>query len=217
MKLTNPSIAAAAMLFALGACPSAGAATFVPLEATATYLHTNGEFPPPPPALALNLAAYGFASGDRITLQVVGDIDNGPGGDVFTRCIGVFSSSNELLSNELLHRVPGALTSDGPAYVTANTYFGNQSTDISEDFSYDVDAVTVTVPDGALYLFVAKHDQLYNDNSDPDHDFGVLIGAAPVPEPATWALWLLGAAVVAGRSRRHAGGRSPASAPPAIA
>lgn len=208
MKMKTRSLGAALLLAAL-ALPAAAVTTFVPLQSTATYLHTNQDSPTPPPALALRLSDYGFAPGDRLSLQVVGDIDNGPGGDTFTFTIGVFSSSNQLLGNEQRYRVVGALASDGDPVVTSPTYFGGQLTDIPQDFGFDRPAGTVvTVPVGAVYLFLAKSDQLYSDNSDPDHDYGVLIGLAPVPEPASAALLLVGGALLAARRRGLTGARA---------
>jgi hypothetical protein len=186
-----------------GAPCMARADTFVPLEAKATYLHTYGESPLPPAAMAVDLASLGYAPGDRLHLAVLGDIDNGPGSDTFSFTLGLFSASNTLLGNALVDRVPGALASDAPAFVTLPTYFGNQATDIPQDFGFDrPEGIDVTIPAGALFLFLAKNDQLYNDNSDPDHDYGVLIGLAPVPEAPSWAMWLAGAAVL-GRLRRR--------------
>jgi PEP-CTERM motif len=184
-----------------------GAATFVPLDSAATFLHTFGDSPTPPPALALRLADYGFAPGDRLILQAQGDIDNGPGGDTFDFTIGVFSSSDELLANDQRYRVTGAVASDGPGFVSLVTYIDSHPTDIEQDFGFDKTAITVTVPLGANVLFLAKHDNWYHDNSDPDHDYGVLIGLAPVPEPATWALMAGGLGVLAARARRRSKSR----------
>lgn len=181
------------------------AGTFLPLDPKATYLHTHQDLPAAPGALAVNLASLGYAAGDQLLLQVQGDIDNGPGGDSFSFTMGLFSSGDVLLGTELLQRVPGALASDGPAFVSSNTFFGNQPTDIAEDFGFDrQQGIVVTVPPGAQYLFLAKSDQLYNDNSDPDHDYGVVIGLAPVPEPATWVLLAGGLAALLRRSWRRA-------------
>jgi hypothetical protein len=176
----------------------AAASSFVPLEPTATYLHTYNDNPIPPPALALRLADFGLAPGDRITLQAQGEIDNGPGGDTFDFTMGVFSASKLLLGNEERYRVVDALASDGPAFASVVTYSGSHPTDIPQDFGFDKTAVTVTVPAGAVYLFLAKSDAWYHDNTDPDHDYGVLIGLAPVPEPAPAALWLAGLAALTG-------------------
>lgn len=182
----------------------ATAATFVSLNANATYLHTFNDDPTPPPAPALNLASLGFQAGDRLLLQVVGDVDNGPNGDTFSFTMGLFSSSNALLGNDQRFRVPGALTSDGPVFISSPTYFGGRPTDIPQDFGFDKPhGVTVTVPLGATHLFLAKSDQLYGDNSDPDGDYGVLIGLSPIPEPGTWALMLAGLLGVAGIARRR--------------
>ena len=170
----------------------AAAATFVPLESKATYLYTYNDSPVPP-ALAVDLAGLGLQAGDRLLLQVVGDVDNGPGGDVYTTTLGVFSSSNTLLGNDQRYRVPGALATDAPAFVSSTTYFGGRPTDIVQDFAFTpTSGITVTVPIGATHLFLAISDQLYYDNSDPDRDYGVLVGLAPVPEPATAAFWMAG-------------------------
>lgn len=201
MKISH-LLASAAL--ALATC-HAGAAV-VSLNAQATYLHTNEPTVLPSP-VALRLSDFGFVAGDRIRLEVLGDIDNGPGGDTFTFTVGLFSSSNTLLAPSLLNRVPGALASDGAPIVTFPTFFGNQATDIAEDFGFDTpDGTIVTVPTGALYLFLAKTDQLYQDNSDPDGDYGVRLSrvTAEVPEPASAALLLLGLALLGVRpwSRR---------------
>lgn len=177
-------------------------AAVVALDSRATFLHTN-ETTPTPAAPALRLSDYGFSAGDRIRLEVLGDIDNGPGSDTFTFTLGLFSSSDTLLAPSVLHRVPGALASDGTPFVSFRTFFGDQPTDIAEDFGFDTPSGTiVTVPAGALYLFLAKHDELYQDNSDPDRDYGVRLTRVPsvVPEPATAAL-LLAAALLGRRPR----------------
>lgn len=196
----KPAHVLSAGLLAATAC-TAAATTVVPLDPLSTDLHTN-EPTQPPPALALRLSDLGFAAGQRLLLEVVGDMDNGPGGDTFTLTIGVFSSSNTLLAPSQRSRVPGALLSDAAPFVTAPTFAGNEATDIPEDFAFDVPAgITVTVPVGAQYLFLAKHDQRYFDNSDPDHDYGVRIGLAPpVPEPQTWAMFAAGLALIGRRA-----------------
>jgi hypothetical protein len=109
-----------------------------------------------------------------------------------------------LLGNEQRERVVGALATDAPAVLTSPTFMGGRPTDIAQDFGFDVGMdITVTVPDGATTLFLAKSDQWYHDNSDPDHDYGVLISAAAVPEPGSWALLLAGLLTVARRAPRR--------------
>lgn len=181
-------------------------AAVIPLDSKATYLHTNETTVPPAP-VALRLSDFGIAEGDRIRLEVLGDIDNGPGGDTFTFTLGLFSSSSTLLAPALLHRVPGALASDGAPVVTSRTFFGDQATDIPEDFGFDQPSGTiVTVPAGARFLFLAKSDELYQDNSDPDGDYGVRLTrlVIAVPEPASLAIVLLGTALLGLRRKPRA-------------
>ena len=146
----------------------AASATFVPLNTTSTCLRTYNDNPTPPPALAVDLSGLGLHAGDRLLLQVVGDMDHGPGGDVFTFTLGVFSSGNTLPGNDLRYRVPGALTTDAPPVITSATYFGARPTDFAQDFALTPPlGITVTAPVGASHLFLAANDQLYDDNSDP--------------------------------------------------
>ncbi len=187
-----PCCATVLLALAAAAVQPADAATFQSLDPKATYLRTN-ESSATPGALALKLSDLGFAPGDRLLLEVLGDIDNGPGGDTFTFTLGLFSSSSTLLPQTQLNRVPGALASDGVPFVTTSTFFGGLATDIAQDFGFDkLTPAVVTVPAGAVYLFLAKHDRLYEDNSDPDGDYGVRVGLAPVPEPGSAALLAAG-------------------------
>jgi hypothetical protein len=173
------------------------------LDPTTTFLHTHNDSPTPAPALALRLSDYGFGAGDRLFLQAQGDIDNGPGGDTFDFTMGAFSSSSLLLGNEQRYRIVDAIASDGPGFVSSPTYSGSQPTDIPQDFGFNSTGALVTVPAGAVFLFLAKSDAWYHDNTDPDHDYGVLIGLAPVPEPSTWALCLGGLGSVGWVLRRR--------------
>lgn len=190
----------AALAFALGV--ASAQAVVVSPDPKATYLRTS-ENTVTPGALVLRLSDLGFAPGDRLRFEVLGDIDNGPGGDTFTFSLGLFSSSNTLLGQTVLNRVPGALASDGPAVVTSPTFFNGLATDIAQDFGFDVpDGAVVTVPAGAVYLFLAKSDSLYQDNSDPDHDYGIRITPVPVPEPAAALTLAAGLALLGLRRRR---------------
>lgn len=115
--------------------------------------------------------------------------------------IGVFSSSSTLLAATNQNRVPGAIDA-GTDIVTAPTHFGALATDIPQDFFISGAGTTLVIPTGAAYLFVAAHDSLYGDNTDPDADYAVQLEAvAAVPEPSS--LLLLGMGVVGTALRRR--------------
>jgi hypothetical protein len=107
-----------------------------------------------------------------------GDFDPGPGGDTANSLLGIFSATSTLLSKGNLDRVADAIDA-GFDFVSSPTYFGGQATDVAEDFVIAFGTqqrdLTVTVPTGAAYLFLAPHDSYYQDNTDPDADFGASI------------------------------------------
>lgn len=197
-----PSIRASALAVAAGLAvvtPAQALEVFTP-DSKATYLRTNGDSPPAPAPLMLDLAAYGWVPGTVLQLRTAGDFDQGPGGDAVEYAIGIFSSSPTLLAHNLQVRVPDAIAAGEP-FVTAPTYFGGLPTDVPQDFRFDAEGAAVVVPAGARWLMVAAYDTYYTDNSDPDGDHRYLIGLAPVPEPATWALALAGIGVLLTRRR----------------
>jgi hypothetical protein len=150
--------------------------TTISIDPTSAYLRTNDD--PCLDAIPIELSTLGISVGDYLRLAQLGDFNNGPGGDIYKRMIGVFSSNDSLLDSSLLHRVPGAIDA-GEDFVTSPTYVGNLPTDIPEDFW--IDTVIVQVPDSALFLFVSTHDSWYWDNSDPDSDFAISIKITSAP------------------------------------
>jgi uncharacterized repeat protein (TIGR01451 family) len=72
----------------------------------------------------------------------------------------VFSNSDTLLAPNALARVPGAIDA-GPDFISAPTAFGNEPTDISQDF---ILSTTVQIPVGATHLFLGVVDSYYQDN-----------------------------------------------------
>ena len=148
----------------------------IPIVPRATYLRTNSA------SGALNatpvdLSTLSIVAGERLRLEQLGDFDcGGPCGDDRTGMIGVFSSDAVLLGADQLHRVPGAVEA-GQEMVTAVTHYGGLATDIPEDFQ--ISNTTLVTPVGATYLFIAAHDSLYYDNTDPDSDFAVRITVVP--------------------------------------
>lgn len=154
----------------------------IPLDPRPTYLRLNDD--PAPAATPIDLASVGVAPGEYVRLLSVGDFDNGPQGDTFDSLIGVFSSTPELLPSGNQHRVPGAIDT-GFEFQSADTWYGSLPTDIPEDFAItygaDIPSVMIRVPAGAAFLFVAPHDSLYYDNTDPDGDFGLRLEVVPCP------------------------------------
>jgi hypothetical protein len=151
------------------------AQAIVPLDCKSAFVHVASESPPG--AVPLALAPLGLQAGDCVRLRLVGDYDQGPGGDTAGDVWGVFSADATLLAGSQLHRVPGAIDA-GAELVTPPTFFGNQPTDVAEDFGIASTAegtseVTVEIPAGAQFLFVSGGDSYFSDNSDPDGDFGV--------------------------------------------
>ena len=176
---TGASSAPSRLATILGVIPAivttttaATASTTIPLDPRATYLHTAAA-DTSQDTIPVALASLGLVPGDTIRLERLGGWDNGPGGDQPRNMMAVFSGSAALLGSGTAHRVPDAI-------VSAVTYYGSETTDIPEDFlvadaSTGRDDVCIVVPTGATHLFVAPHDSLYEDNSDPNGDYAVLI------------------------------------------
>src|SRR5215472_1633203 len=163
--------------FLLTTAPLALSQSPAAIDPKATYLLTRDD-PGAVPALIIPLASLGIRAGDTITIQTQGDFSFCfPSGcpEIQGTACGVFSSNARLLPAHNLHRVVGALpvTADfvSPC-VTAPTLFGQIPTDIPEDFY--IDGSSMTVPNGAHYLFVAVADIFYGDNADPNGNFAVV-------------------------------------------
>jgi hypothetical protein len=123
----------------------------------------------------IDLVAQGYSEGDSITISYSGEYHyrafwDGAGvlaetysGDEIP-LLGLFSSSKELNSIDDLNRVPGAINY-GKDVITENTYFQIQQTDIPEDFRIEPPSGdTITIPEGAKYLFLCVYDGFYPDN-----------------------------------------------------
>ena len=168
---------------------SGGKTTNFSLDPKGAYVLTNTNPAPPgipdlPDApLIISLASLGVTSGSVISGVPVGDINFCSTNPTCTEqtfpvnLCGVFSSSNTLLPDGgTLNRVPGAIAPDFTTAIpcgTPPTLFGGLPTDIPQDFS--LAGEPVTVPKGALYLFIAVNDSFYSDNSDPNGDAAVAI------------------------------------------
>jgi len=150
--------------------------TTISINPQATFIRVNND-------AALNtvpvaLDAIGLQASDWIILQSMGDFDNGPNGDTFTSMMGVFSKDDTLLAGNLMHRVSGAIDA-GKDFTSAVTWSGSLPTDVPEDFF--IDSTIIQIPDSAQYIFIATHDGLFYDNSDPDGDWAVRITETVAP------------------------------------
>ena len=160
----------------------------VSLDPRATYLHVCNDAALNAPAFLL--ADLGISPGETILIEVLGDFDNGPGGDTFVSTCAVFSASDVLLAGAQLRRVQDAIAAGIPV-TTANTFFCNEPTDIPEDFriagATPNTSVMVEVPAGSTHLFINACDHLFVDNLDPDGDYRVRITKVTLPvEAITW-------------------------------
>lgn len=181
----------AAALALLVLAPAVSRAVDVPVVSNATYFRPD-RIESPPNASAVALAPIGITPGMVLDVRSVGDWNNGPGGDIFSPMMVVFSSSATLLDRFQRYRVPGAL-GVGRNDNTLVTCPSGDSLDVPQDFLVDQDTTIVTVPAGAAYLFVATADCYWIDNTDPDHDLKLRLtplGLADVPvgPPADAAL-----------------------------
>jgi len=165
-------------------CADLAAQVTIPVNVRATYLRTNND-PTAVPAPGIPLSALGSGAGQLFSISTVGAYDNGTAGDATRTLVAVFSGSVTLLPDGQLNRVPGAIAA-GPTYATPNTYSGNLTTNIGQDFIVGVsgwqNGIVVRVPAGATHVFVATVGPYgYGYHNDPNNDFAVVFDAGPAP------------------------------------
>ena len=117
----------------------------------------------------VNLQNNDIFAGDTILISFEGSVDNYGGSDYHTLeyLIGVFSSTNELLSISEADRVPGAINA-GDDFDTGETWFSQENTDIPEDFQITPSTgFLIKVPQNAKFLFISMLDSWYPDNTSP--------------------------------------------------
>lgn len=130
--------------------------------------------------LRINLHDYGIRAGSTITIRTIGDFLWNPGQTLQgTNAVAVFSSTMQCLTTEFAERVPNPLSCNAPSYPTSPTPSG-KTTDIEDDFFVGQSPVTVVVPTAAtpcdpVFLFVGANDVWWEDNTDPEGDFHIVI------------------------------------------
>lgn len=154
----------------------------VAFDPRATFLRTSRD--PALPAAPIRLRDLGVEPGDEIVLEAAGDWDAGRG-DRYYGAAGLFSRSDSLLPGDSLNRVPGAVgVAVAPSARSWDTYSDGHPTDIPEDFRISEDGsprreVTLTVPEGARYLFLTVLDHFFGDNAPGPEGWSVRISRAP--------------------------------------
>ena len=117
----------------------------------------------------IDLQSNGFFEGETLLISFEGSLDRYGGSDyeIVEYLVGVFSSTNQLLSIYDAHRVPGAIDA-GEDIDTEETWFTHENTDIPEDFKITPSTgFSIEVPQNAKYLFISFLDSYYPDNTAP--------------------------------------------------
>lgn len=185
----------------LGLSPSGVAADFV-FSSRATFLRDDTGATD---AYVLNLGGLGFNPGDFVRLQAFGDFDpyGGNNPQEALGALGLFSSTAVLLGSDQTARVPGAIAAEFN-HTTGASFYGTNR-EIAEDFLISPTGVTLQIPAGANYLFLAANDNHYGLNEDYDANWGVRLVA--IPEPAT-AAGIVGALIFLATLNRRRSARA---------
>jgi hypothetical protein len=119
----------------------------------------------------LELSAIGAEAGNILALTRVGDYQAGVGANFADTSASLVTVFVDAAGNRLAPAV----------YARANTSNQNSGkvTDVSQDFDVVTGATEVIVPTGAVALLFSVRDIYYQDNTDPDQDFGLLVKVIP--------------------------------------
>lgn len=147
--------------------------TNITLDPTRTYLRTHED--EAADARPVPLADLGVRPGDEVRLTRLGTYLDGEA--TGRGLAAVFSTSTVLHESDRVHRVADAAAA-GFDVNTSATVVGDRWTDIPEDLLVadrdgDRRSTVVQVPAGATHLFATALDDRFEDNADPDGDFGV--------------------------------------------
>jgi hypothetical protein len=138
----------------------------VSVRGTYLYVDPNRSYDVESPGI-FDLQSNGISPGDTILISFEGTVDVYGQSDYYTLeyLIGVFSSTNQLLSVSEADRVPDAIDA-GDDIETSQTFFSHENTDIPEDFQITPSTgFLIQVPQNAKYLFVSMADSWYPDNT----------------------------------------------------
>jgi len=166
--------------------PDQGTADYHGVNSKASYLRAwPGDSPSAPRVIAL--ADIGAAPGDTLDLDTIGayaelpELEDGNK----TTMTAVFSSTSQLLGTGQRNRIPGAINAGSDintgTFLSCFLIFCSvQSSDITQDFRVDP-GVSIVVPPGANYLFVAAlpPSRKWADNSG--FGFGIDVDPGPYP------------------------------------
>jgi hypothetical protein len=147
------------------------------------------------PPCIIDLEVNGFSEGDSILISFKGSFDRYGQSDyeMLEYLLGVFSSTNQLLSIYEVARVPGAIDASED-FETSETWFTHMDTDIPEDFKITPSSgFSISVPENAKYLFVCLHDSYYPDNTAP----GPIKVSLEMQGIFPWEILLIGLVVAA--------------------
>lgn len=143
------------------------------IDPKSTFLRVDASDNSADPVI-ISLEDNGITAGDLIRIRTIGAYFYGSSEGTRNDAIGVFSSSVQLLGTSELNRVVDAIDA-GEDAVTDNTYIGQLTTDIAEDFEIWKESIKIKVPSGAKYLFVGNADCLHADNRETSEGFKVEI------------------------------------------
>ena len=144
-----------------------------PIDPKSTFLRVDASDNSANPVI-ISLEDNGITAGDLLRIRTIGGYYYGSSDGTRTDAIGVFSSSVQLLGPSELNRVVDAIDA-GEDAITDNTYNGQLTTDIAEDFEIWKESIKIKVPSGAKYLFVGNADCLHADNRETTEGFKVEI------------------------------------------
>jgi hypothetical protein len=132
------------------------------IDPKSTYLHTVNDSPLPPTPVSLK--SLKLKAGDRVTLTVTVMVSYCQGCAAFPHgsVFGAFTADGSQPNSDTAIPTQWSMWTTSPVPVTyqqiatLTTYYGNESTDILNDFA---------VPDGASDLWLTFNDRYFGDNS----------------------------------------------------